>query len=331
MSETIGDIGEKELIRSIIKPLLNPEDDPNAVGDDCAVVGSSEPTLFCISTDRVPADLVSFRTGIISYAGLGNYLAVLNLSDIAAMGAIPASLLLNLGLRSDMLVNDLIELLAGAKRACLDYGCKILGGDLSSASELSASATSFGRVAPSRILRRRGAHKGDLVYCGSPVGLTPTAFSYFLGVKSDRFSLSQVAEERLKDQFRSPRARFDVARVLSDIGGATAMDNTDGVGQTLSELAELNDLGIRIDADAVIVDDISRLVAEQSSCAPIELALSAGADFNLVGSIPRDADLSQLPSDVKIIGEFVEGDGVTLAMNGRVERLEVKGWNYFAR
>src|SRR5262249_49684969 len=99
--KTIADVGEKELIRSTIKPLLNPTDDHNSIGDDCAAIPIRAGSLACISTDRVPADLISFRLGIISHRGLGNYLAILNLSDIAAMGAEPVGLLLNLALPSN--------------------------------------------------------------------------------------------------------------------------------------------------------------------------------------------------------------------------------------
>src|ERR1700722_5939484 len=127
---TISELGEKQLIRSIIKPLLNPDDDPNSIGDDCATIPALPGSLVCASTDRVPADLISFRIGIIDYRGLGNYLAVLNLSDLAAMGARPAGILLNLGLPATTPVGDLVAFLEGARSACADCDSRILGGDL---------------------------------------------------------------------------------------------------------------------------------------------------------------------------------------------------------
>jgi thiamine-monophosphate kinase len=329
-AKTIGDVGEKELLRSVIKPLLNPADDPNSVGDDCAVVQAEPGSLFCLSTDRVPADPISFRLGIITHHGLGYYLAVLNLSDLAAMGATPSGLLLNLGLPSDTLVDDLVAFLRGANDACTDYGCRILGGDLSNSVELSLSATSFGTVPQTGVLRRRGANSGDLIYCADPIGMTATAFAYFLRAKPGGFVLDQAEEDRLKEQFRKPRARFDVARVLSGLGRATAMDNTDGVGQTLSEPAEINAVCMRIDADALPIHGLSRTIAAQLECDVVDLIMSAGADFQLVGTIPSPAESQIFPDDVRIIGEVVEGEGVTIARGGREERLRIQGWNYFA-
>src|SRR4051812_15727761 len=95
---TIGEIGEKQIIERFLRPLFNPNNDENGVGDDCAAVELPSGTLGLYSTDRVPADLISYRSGVLDNFGLGRYLAVLNLSDIAACGGSPQALLLNFGL-----------------------------------------------------------------------------------------------------------------------------------------------------------------------------------------------------------------------------------------
>ena len=95
--KTIGEIGEKRLITEFIRPFFNETNAPEGVGDDCAMVATDGATVL-LSTDRVPADLISFRLGILDFEGLGRYLAVLNISDIAACGGTPKALLLNFGL-----------------------------------------------------------------------------------------------------------------------------------------------------------------------------------------------------------------------------------------
>src|SRR4051794_35339442 len=101
----ISEIGEKRLISEFVHPLFNANDDPSGVGDDCAML-EAETDVFLFSTDRVPADLIAFRLGILDYEGLGKYLAYLNISDIAACGGRPVGLLLNLGLPRDFLYED---------------------------------------------------------------------------------------------------------------------------------------------------------------------------------------------------------------------------------
>ena len=326
---TVSELGEKELIRSIIKPLLNPTDDPNSIGDDCAAIPVDPGSLVCVSTDRVPADLISFRLGIIQYRGLGYYLAVLNLSDLAAMGARPAGLLLNLGLPPDTRIEDLVEFLEGAKNACAEHGCRVLGGDLSNSAELSMSATSIGTASEKKLLRRRGAKVGDLVFCADPIGLSATAFAYFLQAKPKGFQLTEAEEQRLKDQFQKPRPRFDVSAALVELGQATAMDNTDGVGQTLSELAEINHVGIRVETALLPLHELSRKIAESLKTDVSELVLGAGADFQLIGTVAPHVRRDALPQDVKFIGEVVAGEGVLISRDHGTVRLEVKGWNYF--
>lgn len=331
---TVSDLGEKELIRTFIKPYLNPAADPNLVGDDCAVIPVGESRAICISTDRVPADLISFRLGLIDYEGLGYYLAVLNLSDIAAMGAEPSGILLNFGLEKSFTLESFRQLIEGAKRACDKYGCVILGGDLSSAEEMSISATSVGIAPYPGLLRRSGALPGDSIYCSSSIGLTPTAFSYFLEAKPQGLILETAEEEILAGQFRSPQALFSVGAALRGTQSRiTAMDNTDGIGQSLAELAEINNVNCIVDAGLLPIHSISYKVAAYLGIDVIDLVLGPGADFQLVGTIEPGLSLSASALDsvgVRLIGQVVQGSGVSLRRGDSVQSFKPRGWNYFA-
>ncbi|HEV2486290.1 MAG TPA: AIR synthase related protein [Terracidiphilus sp.] len=141
----LSDVGEKALIRDFIKPFFNGPDDPSGVGDDCAMVSLGDEVVL-LSTDRVPSDLTAFRLGILDYSGLGDYLARLNLSDIAACGGKAVGLLLNLGLPPDIKYDDVIALCRGFGSRAEAHGATVLGGDITSASELSISATSIGNT-----------------------------------------------------------------------------------------------------------------------------------------------------------------------------------------
>src|SRR2546423_2326280 len=105
-AQNISDIGEKRLISEFLHPLYNRADQIEGVGDDCAMLESGDGRFWLFSTDRVPADLISFKLGILDYYGLGKYLARLNISDIAACGGTPRALLLNLGLPEDLDYED---------------------------------------------------------------------------------------------------------------------------------------------------------------------------------------------------------------------------------
>lgn len=332
VGKTVSDLGEKEIIRSIIKPALNPENDPDLPGDDCAVLRLSASAAICVSTDRVPADLISFRLGLIDHFGLGYYLVVLNLSDIAAMGAEPIGILLNLGLPASLPLGHLEQILAGAKQACQAHNCRIVGGDLSSSQELSISATSIGRVIYEQVLRRIGTKLGDYVYCSGYLGLTSTAFHYYLVAKPGGMRLSDAEEAILANQFRKPAPRFELTRKLRDLPpSVTCMDNTDGAGQTLIELSEINQVAFLLQIASLPIHEVSQRVARYLNLDVLSVALGSGADFQLLGTVPPESkDLVSHLEGVCVIGEAIPGQGIWVAPRGTPREIKVSGWNYFS-
>ncbi len=335
----LKDVGEKEIIRTIIKPLFNPDNRRDLAGDDSAIIDTSSVRHVCCSTDRVPSDLISFKLGIITYFELGYYLAVLNISDIIATGAQPIGLLVNLAFPGDFLLRDLKTLLHGVDTACKEYECEVLGGDLSSSVEMNISATSLGTINTASPLYRSGAMIGDYIYCSDFIGLTSTAFHYFLKARSLGLSLSESHETLLRNQFRRPRARLTVSHQLSLLSSqsmrVTCMDNTDGVGQTLLELSELNAQAFHLNTSLLPIHDVSFLVAFFLDIDVVDMVLAGGADFQLIGTI--DSSLSsedisaRLSNNLKIIGETHGGDGVWLVdRNSRSRPYRAVGWDYFA-
>jgi len=331
--KTISQMGEKRLIAEIIRPLFNPTSSPDSVGDDCAVVGTIDEgvTAICISTDRVPADLLSFKWGLIDFYQLGYYLAILNISDLAAAGARPCGLLLNLGLPKNFLVRDLQSLLNGALAASKLHNCPIIGGDLSDASELNLVGVSLGKLeGPSR-LYRSGARPGHAIFCCDTIGVTPTAFSYF-GKLRGKANLSESDEDLLALPFRRPEARIMCGDALRRSGACSAvMDNTDGVGQCLSELSDASNMAMVIHSEALPLLPITASVAKLIRTDTINLALGPGADFQLIGTIDLcHAGYQASSLGLKIIGHVEDGHGVWIDRpDGERRPVTIQGWNYY--
>lgn len=330
----VSDLGEKAIIETILRPLFNPENEANSVGDDCAAMSIPDGCLALMSTDRVPADLISFRTGIIGPRGLGRYLAVLNLSDIAACGGRPLGLLFNCGLPATLPLKDLVEISHGLAEATAECGAKVVGGDVTSSAELSLSATVIGYVEPHRMLRRRGARPGDSVFVTRAVGLTALALDLCLNPSGFGW-LSKSDRDRLLDQFRAPSAEIELGLALAASGQCTAaMDNTDGVGQSLLELARESFCGMIIREDWLPTADVVVKAARRSGQPIGSYAMRAGADFCLVGTLAGRWTTDQARRDfgqgVSVIGEVVKGTGVSLETGSGSVAVESTGWNYFA-
>lgn len=325
---TLGDIGEKRLIAEFIRPLFNPSRRPESIGDDCALLSPHSQHWTCISTDRVPADLISFRLGLIDHFHLGRYLVVLNLSDIAACGGTPTALLLNLAFPSTYPFHDVRALLRGIEASSSELGVPVVGGDLSHCIEMSISATAIGLVDRAQAMFRSTATAGELVFCSDPAGVTCAAFQHYLSPREGRAPLSAEDETLLTSNFRAPRPRVALGRALARAGCRCAMDVTDGLGQSLLEIAEASDVCLVLDADRIPAPPLVRRLAEHGGRDWLDVTLGPGADFQLVGTIPSAA-LASLAHPVHIIGEVRRGRGLVVCRGGEERPYVPEGWNYF--
>jgi thiamine-monophosphate kinase len=330
--QNLSDVGEKALIRDFIKPFFNSDDDPAGVGDDCAMVTVGDEVML-LSTDRVPSDLTAFKLGILDLFGLGDYLARLNLSDIAACGGRAVGLLLNLGLPSDIAYEDVLALCRGFGSRAQRHGATVLGGDITSASELSISATSIGRAYIGQVLTRRAALPGDSIFISRPLGLTPAAFLTFLGGAGSKMPDALV--EVLRRQFTDVEPMLSLGQALGSSGQCGAcMDNTDGIGQSLSELSDASKAAFVVHASALRIPPVVETVSNVVGVPALEFVFNGGADFSLVGTLrgqwSSESASTAFGCSLEVIGHVETGRGVWLDDGARVP-LRFQGWNYFSK
>jgi thiamine-monophosphate kinase len=327
----LSEVGEKALIRDFIKPFFNSTDDPAGVGDDCAMVAFGDEVAL-LSTDRVPSDLTAFKLGILDFRGLGDYLARLNLSDIAACGGQAIGLLLNLGLPSDISYEDVQALCRGFGARAERHGATVLGGDITSASELSISATSIGRATRGRVLTRRNAKPGDSIFISRPLGMTPAAFHVYLGKLESKLSGDSLSF--LRRQFLDLEPMLSLGQALAASGQCGACtDNTDGIGQSLSELSDDSKCAFVVQSSALKIPSIVESVSQIIGLPPIAFVFNGGADFSLVGALQgqwsSERATSQFGHQLEIIGHVEAGQGLWLE-GGQRKPLSFHGWNYFS-
>ena len=227
--------------------------------DDCSVISLGD--QYLVSTTDMLHETTDFPEGMTDFE-IGWMSAAVTLSDIASMAAVPADLLMAVGLdRPDRLVG----ITEGAAACCRSVGARLAGGDIDHHTELTIVSTAFGFVRRDRILRRSGARPGDLV-C-----VTGTPGRAEAGLKGDpRFWKSLITP--------IPRVREGIA--FSE-GGATAMmDLSDGLALSLSDLGRASGVGFSLEPDSFpLIPDISEAV---------DLFLFGGGDFELLVTIPPD-------------------------------------------
>ena len=168
----ISDVGEFGLI-DIIKEntLYHPENVVIGIGDDGAVYRTTPGWQQVTVIDTMVQDS-HFIIGKTAYwYDVGFKSVASNLSDIAAMGAVPTQVVLSTALTPSMDVDDVVELYRGIKDICRAYEVNILGGDTVMSREGAViTVAAFGEIEAGKALRRSGAKEGDVVAVSHTVG-----------------------------------------------------------------------------------------------------------------------------------------------------------------
>lgn len=224
--------------------------------DDCAVYDLSSPMSLVVGSDYIRGPkFVLYEMGLLSGFDIGYYLAVANVSDIAAMGATPIGVLSVVRYPHEVDDAEFQEVIAGIHQGCTDCGTLNVGGDIGNAERIILSATAFGVCKPGSALMRSGARPGDLLCVTGPCGLLGAAVAYFPRRDTFEKGLSDEVERRLLDGWKRPRARVAEGRILGTKAYATAcQDTSDGLKATIEQIMHASDVGFRVVEEDVPVE-----------------------------------------------------------------------------
>ena len=217
---------------------------------------------------------------------VGRKLLRVNLSDLAAMGAVPLGYLLTLALPPAVTEDWFAGFCAGLAADQAEFGLHLLGGDTTSTPHgpLVLSLTILGHAAPGRLLRRGGAGAGDGLWVTGTIGDGALGLAVLQGRLSDASGL-------LADRYRLPRPRLSFGEGLHGIASA-AMDVSDGLVQDCGHVCRESRLGATIEAALV------PLSAPARAAGPgwLETCLTGGDDYELLLTVPpaRQAALLEL-------------------------------------
>ena len=265
------------------------------IGDDAAIIKPPPGRHLLLTTDLLLED-VHFTRATATYEDIGYKAAVANLSDIAAMGGTPHALAVSIAIPSSGTVSAMDKLYRGLMAACRPYGVALIGGDTSASRHgLFVSVTLTGHGAPKRILRRDGAHIGDIVY------VTGTLGDSLAGLQILKTRLGKGLRRRdsryLIGRHHRPTPRVQAGQFLASRGLATAaIDVSDGLSGDLGHLCEQSEVGAEIDAAALPLSRAGLAYAAATGTDPVRLALCGGEDYELLFTVPasRRAALERL-------------------------------------
>ena len=331
----LGEFGLIELIQQWTRPsIVQPEPAGSADyrltvenGDDaaaCSFVGGAVTEFY--TTDTM-VDGVHFTSHTTPWRDLGWKALASNISDIAAMGGVPAWALVTLGLPSDTLVADVAELYAGMSEICGEYGAQIIGGDMVSSPVIfvTVALTGISRDAP---MLRSAAQPGHQVAITGPVGGSAGGLKLLLaGASADGKAATTLA-----GLHRRPRPHIAEGRALVDAGVGVAMDVSDGLADDLGKLCASSRVAARIMIDRVPVPGA---LEETYPDDWQELALYGGEDYVLLFTAPPEVMTNAMAAvqSACIIGEIIDGTpGQVTVVDAHGNALSRKGsgWDHFA-
>lgn len=312
---TLRDLGERRIIQELIAPRFPAVgDNITGIGDDCAIIHAVSPDeCLVMTTDPCPTP-VSCIIGPIDYYHYGRLTALINVSDLAAMGATPVGLLVSTVMTEDMKVIDYERFLEGLAVACDEWHCPVIGGNIKDGSSFTANGSALGTVRRDCVMKRWGAQPGDKICVIGEMGL------FWAAVLSKKFglTLNKAVQETLNDALYKPIAKIIEGIALAQTKQVTAcMDSSDGISGCLYELAIVNNVDIVIEAELLQPHPAVQLIAEASKIESSKLMLSWGG-WELVCSVRNQAthELSQLVASLggrfSVIGDAREGTGKVL-------------------
>lgn len=285
------------------------------IGDDCTVLDMGADALV-ISTDMLVED-VHFLRGASTPEEVGYKSLMVNLSDVAAMGATPTAVLLSLSL-SEAAQGDWVEgFMRGFYEGCSKYGVALVGGDTTSSRDrIVINVVAIGRAPKANIKRRSAAKVGDLICVTGKLGASSK------GLVDIMFGDLNTPAARIH---RRAQARIAEGAFLGECEAVHAMmDVSDGIASDIKHIMEQSGVGAEIYLDVVPTDY------------DIRYATTGGEDYELLLTVdPRhfvevaEALRTKTETPLTAIGRITEGGALVWLDNGAPADIELRGFTHF--
>ncbi len=252
---TLADVGEDRLVAALTKRLPHGGDVLVPAGDDCAVIGRPRDARWQLLKTDVVVEGIHFLAGE-DARRVGWKALCRALSDIAAMGGVPAHALITIAANPKTSAARVEAIYAGLGKAARQFGVGIVGGETSrSPGPLFLNVALTGWVERNHCVLRSGGKPGDLLYVTGRLG-------------------GSLDGRHLDFQPRLEESRW----LVSHFKPRAMMDLSDGLAADLPRLAAASGCGYAVDV---------KLLPRADGCTPAQ-ALADGEDYELLMAFPAN-------------------------------------------
>ena len=269
------------------------------IGDDAALLAADPDSNLVVSTDTLVSGVHFFPDA--DPADVGYKALAVNLSDLAAMAAVPRWFTLALTLSETEISHEWLDGFArGLAQPARNYDVALVGGDLCKG-PTAVTIQLIGECPRGSEIRRRGAAPGDHIYVSGELGSAAFALEI---LKSGRTPAPDCLVRLLR-----PVPRVELGVSLRGIASAM-IDISDGLLADLGHLLKAGNVGARVNIDAIPFHE--QLDAECDPAQKWRCILSGGDDYELCFTVPPDRQdkLGSIGSPVSRIGEITAEKGL---------------------
>ena len=325
---------EDEIIAKLFAPIAG--EGSLGLRDDAALVAPTAGCEIVATLDTVVAGIHFFPDdppGAIAQKALR-----VNLSDLAAKGALARGFLLSLSLPKDFWAKPgATAWLETFARALGDdarrYGCPLLGGDtVATPGPLTLSITALGEVEAGRMVKRTGVRPGDALYVTGTIGDGALGLKARMG---ETPRLSAADEDFLVGRYLTPEPRNALRRAMADFASG-GMDVSDGFVGDLTKMLRVSALTACVDLGAVPLSPAARaLIAHGPEW--FHRAVTGGDDYELLASVPAaraaafEAAAAAVNVPVTRIGEALAGTAAPtfIGCDGKPMTFAIGSYGHF--
>lgn len=308
------------------------------IGDDAAVIEAGD-MVKVVTTDLL-VEGVHFDLSYAPLPHLGFKAVAVNVSDVAAMNAVPKQITVSIALSNRFSVEAIDALYEGIHAACEHYGVDLIGGDTTaSRSGLVISVTAIGEAKPGQISYRSGAKENDILCVTGDLGAALVGLQIlerekevFLAnpeMKPDLGKYTLVTARQLK-----PDARVDIIHELREmeVVPTSMMDISDGLASEIFHICKASGVGATIYEDKLPIDKQTFDTAVELNLDPITCVMNGGEDYELLFTIDQKdfAKLEKHP-DIHFIGHITKSEEgkFLVTKSGTAVQIKAQGWKHF--
>ena len=288
------------------------------IGDDCAILNPTPGCQLVTTTDTM-IEGRHFVKQAPAYA-VGYKLMAVNLSDIAAMGAIPKWATLNLSLRQfdQAWIKDFSN---GLLECANKHNVTIVGGDTTRGDQLILSLQLLGEIPLGSATLRNQAQINDVIYVTGTIGCAAAALRILEENKFLHSALNQTQTSALY----MPPSRVELAQALREYIRAS-IDISDGLLHELEIICHQSHVGAILMLENIPV----------SKDMDVMQSITAGDDYELLftADVQYVETIAELASShhcaITAIGNIVNSQGIKLTMNQQeVTYPNISGYDHF--